>query len=147
MIVTENKTPAPPPAGFVAIDPSSFIVVRDGSNDAIPLQKIDYIFDATSPAVKAVDLSKGKIGKLTAGAFVINDALGELEFEKEEAELTLTVKDMNGEWGIFVPSGAAPAAGNGTAVSGKVTGSFDKVNAVDGGNKRTDIAFAAGVSS
>lgn len=37
--------------------------------------------------------------------------MGELEFEAEENELSLTVDDMNGEWGIFVPSAAGAAAG------------------------------------
>jgi hypothetical protein len=41
---------------------------------------------------------------------VIDPAVGELEFEVEENELTLTVNNMNGEWGVFLPT----AAGDGT---------------------------------
>lgn len=47
---------------------------------------------------------------------MIGAAVGELEFEAEENELSLTVDDMNGEWAIFVPS-ATGAAGNETAAA------------------------------
>lgn len=47
MRVTENKTPAAPPAGFEAVDCSSFIVELAGGND-LTLQKIDYFLDVTS---------------------------------------------------------------------------------------------------
>ncbi len=47
--VTENKTPAAPPAGFVAIEPSSFKVALGVSKGkGLTLAKIDYIFDAAS---------------------------------------------------------------------------------------------------
>lgn len=47
--VTENKTPAAPPAGFVAIEPSSFQVALGVSKGAgLTLSKIDYVFDGTS---------------------------------------------------------------------------------------------------
>lgn len=42
---------------------------------------------------QAVDISKATIGKFCAeaGAFVVSAALGEIEFEVEENEVTLTV--------------------------------------------------------
>lgn len=59
-----------------------------------------------------LDISQGQIGRFCAeaGVFVIDPALGELEFELEENELTLTVNSLNGEWAAFVPV----AAGGGT---------------------------------
>lgn len=48
LLVTENKTPAAPPAGFAAVESSSFIVQLAGGSvagGAITLQKIDYIFN------------------------------------------------------------------------------------------------------
>lgn len=64
-----------------------------------------------------VDISKGQIGRLCAetNTFVIDPAVGELEFEAEENELSLKVANMNAEWGIFLPAAAAaPAAGSAT---------------------------------
>ena len=40
---------------------------------------------------------------------MISDALGESEFEVEENEISLTVTNMIGEWGVFIPDGAAAA--------------------------------------
>jgi hypothetical protein len=49
VVVTENKTPAAPPAGFAAIEPSSYKVqIGGGATAGLTLQKIDYIFDANS---------------------------------------------------------------------------------------------------
>ncbi len=48
-LVTENKTPAAAPAGFEAIEPSSFKVGLGVSKGAgLTLSKIDYIFDPAS---------------------------------------------------------------------------------------------------
>lgn len=73
----------------------------------------------------AIDLTQAKVGKLCTetGTFVIDEALGELEFEVEENEVTLNLNKAvtsEGEWGIFIPAAAgeaaAPAEG-GAAVS------------------------------
>jgi hypothetical protein len=49
IIVTENTAPAPPPAGFEAIEPNSYIVALAQSKGAgLTLSKIDYIFDPAS---------------------------------------------------------------------------------------------------
>ena len=77
-----------------------------------------------------LDISKGQIGRFCAstGTFLIGAAVGELEFEAEENELTLTVENMNAEWGIFLPDTAggeskpADGAADGTE-SGAKTGS------------------------
>ncbi|KAK0128389.1 hypothetical protein ONS95_000359 [Cadophora gregata] len=128
LTVTENKTPAAPPAGFVAVEPSSFQVALGVSKGAgLTLSKIDYIFDGTNAALAAMDLTQAKIGKLCAdtGSFVIEETLGELEFEAEENEVTLNLnKDVTaeGEWGIFLPAAAAggeAAAGEGEAAAGE----------------------------
>lgn len=57
------------------------------------------------------------MGKLCpdTNTFVVGAGVGELEFEAEENELSLTVDDMNGEWGIFVPSAAGAAEGDAAA--------------------------------
>lgn len=48
LTVTENKTPAAPPTGFKAIDPSSYKIALAQGADGLTLQKVDYIFDITS---------------------------------------------------------------------------------------------------
>ena len=105
LTVTENKTPAAPPAGFVAIEPSSFKVALSQSKGAgLTLSKIDYVFDAASIVTAGVDLTQAKVGKLCTdvGAFVIEETLGEVEFEAEENEVTLNLNKgvtAEGEWG------------------------------------------------
>ncbi|KAK4184587.1 hypothetical protein QBC35DRAFT_47565 [Podospora australis] len=108
LTVTENKTPAPPPTGFTALEPVSYVVqVRGGGTRGLTLQKIDYILSANN----TLDISAGQIGRFCreANGFVIGAGVGELEFEVEENELTLTVDSLVGEWGIFVPTAAAGA--------------------------------------
>jgi hypothetical protein len=46
--VTENKSPAAPPAGFTALETSSFIVELGGDPSVATLQKIDYFLDVAS---------------------------------------------------------------------------------------------------
>lgn len=51
-----------------------------------------------------MDLTQAKVGKLCAdtGSFVIEENLGELEFEAEENEVTLNLNKAvtaEGEWG------------------------------------------------
>lgn len=48
LTVTENKTPAAPPAGFQALEPSSFKINLAEGADALTLQKVDYVIDAAS---------------------------------------------------------------------------------------------------
>ncbi|KAH6680256.1 hypothetical protein B0J14DRAFT_261015 [Halenospora varia] len=113
LLVTENKTPAAPPLGFKALDPASYKIALSAGSNQITLQKVDYVLDITNADVIAAgDLTQARIGKLCeeAKAFVISEALGELEFEAEENELSLTTDNMVGEWGIFIPEGAAAAA-------------------------------------
>ncbi|KAK2733601.1 hypothetical protein FQN55_003322 [Onygenales sp. PD_40] len=112
LTVTENKTPAAPPTGFIAIEPSSFQINLAEGADGLTLQKVDYVFDVTNPAVAAMDLAQSKVGLLCTdrNIFIVDDALGELEFEAEENEISLIVNNMNGEWGIFIPEGATEAS-------------------------------------
>jgi hypothetical protein len=87
---------------------------------------------------------------------VIDPALGELEFEAEENELTLSVSDINGEWAVFVPAAAGEAGagagegaaeeGEGTELEVEVVGQFDSLVAVQGGDLKQDILFPQGVS-
>ena len=48
LTVTENKKPAAPPAGFKALEPSSFIVNMTEGGDKLTFGGIDYIFDPAS---------------------------------------------------------------------------------------------------
>lgn len=48
LTVTENTNPAPPPAGFVALEPVSYVVALEGGSNGLTLQKIDYIRNANS---------------------------------------------------------------------------------------------------
>ncbi|KAI0404092.1 hypothetical protein F4802DRAFT_264410 [Xylaria palmicola] len=120
LTVTENKTPGPPPTGFTALEPSSFKVDLAEGGDALTLGQIDFIFNITNAALSGVDLSKSRVGKLSAEtkAFVVDDSVGEAEFEADENEIVLKVQDLTGEFGIFVPQaageGAGAGAGNGT---------------------------------
>ena len=134
LTVTENATPGNAPVGFDFLEPVSYIIDVQGGTEGLTLQKVDYILTAGSKYPKptlhptclvqrpnmcptdTVDISQGQVGKLCANTntFVVGAGVGELEFEAEENELSLTVDDMNGEWGIFVPSAAGVAAG-GTA--------------------------------
>ncbi|KAK2804892.1 hypothetical protein FQN50_006398 [Emmonsiellopsis sp. PD_5] len=112
LTVTENKTPAAPPTGFIAIEPSSFQINLAEGADGLTLQKVDFVFDVTNPDVAAMDLAQSRVGLLCTEReiFIVDDSLGELEFEAEENEISLIVNNMNGEWGIFAPEGAVGAA-------------------------------------
>ncbi|KAK4039351.1 hypothetical protein C8A01DRAFT_47143 [Parachaetomium inaequale] len=110
--VTENPAPAAAPAGFVALEPVSYIVELGGGAAAaqgLTLQKIDYIRNANS----TLDISTGQVARFCteANAFVFGE--GELEFEVEENELTLSVTNMVGEWAFFLPEAAAAGGGAG----------------------------------
>ncbi|GAP85203.2 hypothetical protein SAMD00023353_2201430 [Rosellinia necatrix] len=109
LTVSENKTPVAAPAGFTALEPSSFKVALAEGGDALTLGQIDFIFNTTNAALTGVDLSKSRVGKLCTetNTFVIDDALGEAEFEVDENEIVLKVTDLSGEFGIFVPQAAA----------------------------------------
>lgn len=48
LTVTENKTPAAPPTGFQALEPSSFKINLAEGADGLTLQKVDYVIDAAS---------------------------------------------------------------------------------------------------
>lgn len=105
--VSENAAPAPPPTGFEAIEPSSYIVSLAQSKGAgLTLSKIDYIFDTTAVGLAGKDVTQAQVGKLCpdSGSFVISESLGELEFELEENEVTLNLNKnvtAEGEWGKF----------------------------------------------
>ncbi|KAF6755106.1 hypothetical protein DFP72DRAFT_811993 [Ephemerocybe angulata] len=121
LTVTENKAPAKNsvPAGFAFLDPVTYKIALEKRAAGLTLQKVDFIFDTASAALKGIDFAKAKVGKLCTetGAFVISDAVGEQEFEVDENEVTLTASDINGEWGIFIPTAAGaatPAAGGAT---------------------------------
>ncbi|GJC90738.1 hypothetical protein ColLi_13576 [Colletotrichum liriopes] len=110
LTVTENRNPAAPPPGFTAVEPVSYKINLAEGAQGVTLSKVDYIINPGN----ALDISKGQIGRLfpELNAFIIDPALGELEFEAEENELTLTVANMNGEFAVFLPQAAG--AGNAT---------------------------------
>ncbi|KAF6837988.1 hypothetical protein CMUS01_04819 [Colletotrichum musicola] len=114
LTVTENRAPAAPPPGFTAVEAVSWKVNLAEGAQGVSLSKIDFILN---PGNK-LDISKGQIGRLfpEANAFIIDPALGELEFEAEENELTLKVANMNGEFAVFLPQ--AGGAGGGAAARG-----------------------------
>ncbi|KAI1336085.1 hypothetical protein F5Y15DRAFT_427378 [Xylariaceae sp. FL0016] len=123
--VTENTAPAAPPAGFVAVDPSSFKVQFTGAVDAITRGQIDYIGTNAD-----VDISQAQIGRLCTetNTFVIMDeTVGEREFEAEENEIAVNLANtalMNGEFGIFVADTATATDGSAdTTTGGATTGS------------------------
>ncbi|KAK3998260.1 hypothetical protein QBC44DRAFT_386690 [Cladorrhinum sp. PSN332] len=115
LTVVQNQNPAgAAPDGFDFLEPVSYSVRLRGGTRNLTLQKIDWIRSEAS----TLDISQGKIGKLCSetNTFVISDSLGELEFEAEENELTLTVSSLNGQWAVFLPkAGAAAGANNGAA--------------------------------
>lgn len=103
-VVNSNPT-GNPPAGFLFVDPQSFIISTESATAATDVVKVDYIFSAAILA--AVDPTQGRIGKLDAATneYVV-DGVGEFEFEVEENEWSLTVPDLNGEWAILIPQAA-----------------------------------------
>ncbi|KAJ3571436.1 hypothetical protein NPX13_g5380 [Xylaria arbuscula] len=158
LTVSENKTPAAAPAGFTALEPSSFKVSLAEGGDAFTLGQIDFIFDITNAALTGVDLSTSRVGKLDAAtnAFIVDDSLGEVEFEADENEIVLKVQDLSGEFGIFVPQAAEGGgdAGTGEGDDGaaeeqdekagqiEATGLFGSSNNVEA-NVFTNLNFAA----
>jgi hypothetical protein len=55
LTVSENKAPAAPPAGFAALEPSSFKINLAEGADGLTLQKVDYIIDpASKPAFATI---------------------------------------------------------------------------------------------
>lgn len=60
LVVSENKTPAPPPAGFAALEKSSYIVkLSGGSADNLTVSAVDFIGDPASECPKPRPLSSG----------------------------------------------------------------------------------------
>ncbi|AEO54590.1 hypothetical protein MYCTH_41142 [Thermothelomyces thermophilus ATCC 42464] len=146
--VTENRNPAPPPQGFVALEPVSYKVELSGGRAGargLTLQKIDYIRNANS----TVDISAGKVARFCqeANAFVLGE--GELEFEAEENELALTVSNVVGEWAFFVPEAAAGAGAGADAEAGTGAGETAEggVDAGTGIGTGTDPANICGAGT
>jgi len=60
LVVSENKTPAPPPAGFTALEKSSFIVnLSGGSADNLTVSGVDFIGDPASECPEPRPLLSG----------------------------------------------------------------------------------------
>ncbi|KAH8883748.1 hypothetical protein GQ53DRAFT_882224 [Thozetella sp. PMI_491] len=98
-----------PPTGMKYLDPLTFLISTATPPTTGDTMKVDYIY--TEATKQAVDVTKLAIGKLdTATNQFVTDGVGELEFEGDENELSLTVADMNGEWAIFAPDSAVLAA-------------------------------------
>lgn len=108
--VTENTTPnGVAPEGFEFLETSSFTVALAVSKgEGLTLSKIDYIFDTAAAGLEGKDITTSKVGRLCAetGSFVISEALGEVEFEVEENEVTLNLNKAvtaEAEWGEWIP--------------------------------------------
>lgn len=54
------------------------------------------------PMIKAMDLSKTRVGKLDGDVFKV-DREGEVTFEDADAEIKLKVNDIIGQWSVFTP--------------------------------------------
>ncbi|KAI0542498.1 hypothetical protein GGR58DRAFT_525007 [Xylaria digitata] len=141
LTVSENKTPAAAPAGFKALEPSSFKVNLAEGGGELTLEE----------ALSGVDLSTSRVGKLCTetNTFVVDDALGEAEFEVDENEIVLKLTDLSGEFGIFVPQAAAGTEEGGAveeedekAGQIEVAGLFGSLNRVDA-NVFTNLNFPA----
>ncbi|CAI6255452.1 unnamed protein product [Periconia digitata] len=121
--VTEKEPGGAAPAGFEFLESKTYAVALAVSKgEGLTLSKIDYIFDVASAGLAGKDITQSKVGRLcqSAGAFVISESLGEVEFEAEENEVTLNLNKAvtaEAEWGIFIPVAAA-AASNATAAEG-----------------------------
>jgi hypothetical protein len=108
--VTENTTPnGVAPEGFEFLETSSYTVALAVSKgEGLTLSKIDYIFDTAAAGLAGKDITTSKVGRLCAetGSFVISEALGEVEFEVEENEVTLNLNKAvtaEAEWGKSIP--------------------------------------------
>ena len=121
LTVVQNQNPTgAAPDGFDFLEPVSYSVRLRGGTRNLTLQKIDWIRSEAS----TLDISQGKIGRLCTetNTFVISDNIGELEFEADENELTLTVSNLNGEWAVFLPKAGAAAGGAAGGAADTVTG-------------------------
>ncbi|KIJ34584.1 hypothetical protein M422DRAFT_117451, partial [Sphaerobolus stellatus SS14] len=102
--VSQKSATGLAPSGFHFPDTNSFTVKLSDPTANATLLKSDYIFNTSSPLVAAVDLTKSVVGRLdtTTNTFVVEN-VGELEFEDDEGEISLTVDDVNGEWAVLAP--------------------------------------------
>lgn len=116
--VTENKTAGKAPTGFAFLETSSFkIALANGSNN-LTLQKVDFIFGPVSEYSMCYEKdilltllndyrrwSEGSryfqvenrkaVHRYEYVCYLIDDAIGEQEFEADENEVTLTVNVSN----------------------------------------------------
>ncbi|KAF2690721.1 hypothetical protein K458DRAFT_426172 [Lentithecium fluviatile CBS 122367] len=136
--VTENATPnGVAPEGFEFLEPASYTVALGVSKgEGLTLSKIDYIFDTTAAGLAGKDITTSKVGRLCpeTGSFVISEALGEVEFEAEENEVTLNLNKAvtaEAEWGIFIPVAGA-AAGEAVAGEGEAAVAEGEAAAAEG---------------
>ncbi|KAF9038709.1 hypothetical protein BJ165DRAFT_1407831 [Panaeolus papilionaceus] len=146
LTVSKKVATGLPPTGFSFLDTNSFTVKVDQSTATASLLKIDYIFDATASLIAGVDTSKAVIGKLCTetNVFVV-DNLGELEFEDEENEVFVKVKDLTGEWAVLAPTSAFKIDAAKQAAEGKtelpLQATFNTALQFPGGNLKTDLLF------
>ncbi|PPQ65258.1 hypothetical protein CVT24_011413 [Panaeolus cyanescens] len=144
--VSKKLATGVPPTGFSFLDSNSFNVKVDESQATATLLKIDYIFDATASLIAGVDTSKAVIGKLCTetNVFVV-DNLGEQEFEVEENEVLVKVKDLSGEWAVLAPTAAFKIDAEKQAAEGKVElplqATFGATLQFPGGSLKTDLLF------
>ncbi|KAF9038763.1 hypothetical protein BJ165DRAFT_1531835 [Panaeolus papilionaceus] len=107
LTVSKKLATGIPPTGFRFLDASSFNVKLAKPTSPSSGLKIDYSFDTKAFVAAGVDTSKAVIGKLCheANVFVV-DNLGKLEFEADDNELMLSVKNLVGEWAVLAPYSA-----------------------------------------
>ncbi|TPX59167.1 hypothetical protein PhCBS80983_g02681 [Powellomyces hirtus] len=147
LMVKTNPNPAPPPAGFIFMDPVSYIVSLGANSAGVTLQKIDWFFDPKNSFISQFEVAQGRIGKFVpaTNSFIVDETIGKLEVELEENEYTLTVNDLNGEWGVFIPASAKKVNATDPNLKAKaevvIQSDFGKGTAVSGGNFKNDIAF------
>ncbi|KAI1812987.1 hypothetical protein GGS20DRAFT_502875 [Poronia punctata] len=133
LTVTENKTPqGAAPAGFMFLEPSSFKVDLAEGGDGLTFGSADFIYDLNSDGILGVDLSAVKIGKLCTetNTFIIDPAIGEAGFDPVEAETTLKVKNLNGEFALLAPLTSYIGGGDDTSAGDGAGNGADK----DAGN-------------
>ncbi|EHA47869.1 hypothetical protein MGG_09377 [Pyricularia oryzae 70-15] len=121
LLTSQNRAPAPAPAGFFPLEPVSYRMTMEGTNGGsnFDFLKIDYILNADK--VGKLNIRNGIFAKFNNGQGAFSVATdGPLEYVSN-SERTMLSMDLgrkgsfDGEWGFFIPTADAIAGGLTTA--------------------------------
>ncbi|TLD15130.1 hypothetical protein PspLS_10599 [Pyricularia sp. CBS 133598] len=120
LLTSQNRAPAPAPAGFFPLEPVSYRMTTDGTNGGnnFDFLKIDYVLNQDK--VGKLNIRSGIFAKLNGqGTFSVATD-GPLEYVSNSGRTMLSMDlgrkgTFDGEWGFFIPTVDAIAGGLTTA--------------------------------